>query len=113
MRTMKEAASEFLALKRIAVTGVSRKPNGHGSNTVFKRLRERGYANVWTPRAELLHYESASRGPDDSPAKRRRHRLEQALMLARWNKVLRRDPAYNPQLALDGPGFQLAYPPRR
>ncbi|WP_462114342.1 glycosyltransferase family 2 protein [Lysobacter xanthus] len=77
------------------------------------RLRERGYANVWTPRAELLHYESASRGPDDSPAKRRRHRLEQALMLARWNKVLRRDPAYNPQLALDGPGFQLAYPPRR
>jgi predicted CoA-binding protein len=40
---MKAAASEFLALKRIAVTGVSRKPNGHGSNTVFKRLRERGY----------------------------------------------------------------------
>jgi predicted CoA-binding protein len=40
---MKEAASEFLAHKRIAVTGVSRKPKGHGSNTVFKRLRERGY----------------------------------------------------------------------
>ena len=43
MPTMKEAAAEFLAHKRIAVTGVSRKPRGHGSNTVFKRLRDRGY----------------------------------------------------------------------
>lgn len=43
MPAMKEAASEFLAHKRIAVTGVSRKPRGHGSNTVFKRLRDRGY----------------------------------------------------------------------
>jgi uncharacterized protein len=43
MQTMKEAASAFLANKRIAVTGVSRKPKDHGSNTVFKRLRDRGY----------------------------------------------------------------------
>jgi len=43
MPTMKEAAAEFLAQKRIAVTGVSRKPKEHGSNTVFKRLRDRGY----------------------------------------------------------------------
>jgi predicted CoA-binding protein len=41
--TVKEAASEFLANKRIAVTGVSRKAQGHGSNTVYKRLRDRGY----------------------------------------------------------------------
>ena len=43
MSTMKEAASEFLASRRIAVTGVSRTPQGHGANTVFKRLRDRGY----------------------------------------------------------------------
>ena len=43
MPTMKEAASEFLANKRIAVTGVSRRPKEHGSNTVYKRLRDRGY----------------------------------------------------------------------
>ena len=43
MPTMKEAASEFLSHKRIAITGVSRKPKGHGSNAVFKRLRDRGY----------------------------------------------------------------------
>jgi predicted CoA-binding protein len=43
MQTMKEAASEFLAKKRIAVTGVSRKPKEHGANSVYKRLRDRGY----------------------------------------------------------------------
>jgi predicted CoA-binding protein len=43
MTAIKEAASEFLAGKRVAVTGVSREPKGHGSNVVYKRLRERGY----------------------------------------------------------------------
>ena len=43
MLTMNEAASAFLAKKRIAVTGVSRNPQGHGSNVVYQRLRERGY----------------------------------------------------------------------
>ena len=43
MQEIREAASEFLAHKRIAVTGVSREPKSHGSNTVYKRLRERGY----------------------------------------------------------------------
>ena len=42
-KPIKEAASEFLANKRIAVTGVSRNPQGHGSNVVYQRLRERGY----------------------------------------------------------------------
>jgi uncharacterized protein len=43
MQTIAEAASEFLAHKRVAVTGVSRQPKSHGSNTIYKRLRERGY----------------------------------------------------------------------
>jgi predicted CoA-binding protein len=42
-RSIAEAASEFLASRRIAVTGVSRQPQGHGSNVVYQRLRERGY----------------------------------------------------------------------
>jgi len=46
MPTIKDAASEFLANKRVAVTGVSREPKGHGSNVVYKRLRERGYEVV-------------------------------------------------------------------
>jgi uncharacterized protein len=43
MPTIKDAASEFLANKRVAVTGVSREPKGHGSNVVYNRLRERGF----------------------------------------------------------------------
>src|SRR5262245_34430266 len=43
MQDISEAASAFLAKKRVAVTGVSRAPKQHGSNTVYKRLRERGY----------------------------------------------------------------------
>lgn len=43
MATLVEAATEFLSHKRVAVTGVSRKPKDHGSNTVYKRLRDRGY----------------------------------------------------------------------
>ena len=43
MQTITEAAAEFLAKKRVAVTGVSRTPKTHGSNTVYRRLRERGY----------------------------------------------------------------------
>jgi uncharacterized protein len=43
MQRIKEAASEFLTHKRVAVTGVSREPKEHGSNVVYKRLRDRGY----------------------------------------------------------------------
>src|SRR5262245_38707254 len=43
MLTVKEAAREFLARKRVAVTGVSRTPEGHGGSVVYQRLRERGY----------------------------------------------------------------------
>jgi predicted CoA-binding protein len=44
MPTFGQAATEFLALRRIAVTGVSRRPQDHGANVVYRRLRERGYA---------------------------------------------------------------------
>jgi uncharacterized protein len=43
MQSVDEAASAFLAKKRVAVTGVSRTPKTHGSNNVYRRLRERGY----------------------------------------------------------------------
>ena len=43
MVTIKEAATEFLSHKRVAVTGVSRNPEGHGGNIVYQRLKDRGY----------------------------------------------------------------------
>ena len=41
--TIKDATATFLSHKRVAVTGVSRTPGSHGSNVVYKRLRDRGY----------------------------------------------------------------------
>jgi predicted CoA-binding protein len=43
MQSITEAAAAFLACRRVAVTGVSRTPKTHGSNNVYRRLRERGY----------------------------------------------------------------------
>ena len=43
MTKIKDAATEFLAHKRVAVTGVSRDAGSHGSNVVYQRLRDRGY----------------------------------------------------------------------
>ena len=42
--SLQAATEDFLAQKRIAVTGVSQKPAGHGSNAVYQRLRKRGYS---------------------------------------------------------------------
>jgi predicted CoA-binding protein len=43
MTSIADAASTFLANRRVAVTGVSRHPENHGSNAVYRRLRDRGY----------------------------------------------------------------------
>lgn len=43
MIDIRQAADEFLANRRIAVTGVSRTPASHGANIVYQRLRDRGY----------------------------------------------------------------------
>lgn len=76
------------------------------------RLRQFGYINIWTPFAELYHWESASRGADDTPEKRERFRKEVDFMVQRWSQQLISDPYYNPNLALSGEPFGLAFPPR-
>jgi predicted CoA-binding protein len=60
MTPIKQAATAFLNNKRVAVTGVSRTPGSHGSNVVYKRLRERGY-NVFAvnPNADRVEDDPA------------------------------------------------------
>lgn len=68
-----DAASEFLANKRIAVTGVSRTAAGHGSNVVYQRLRQRGYEvsrSIRTPPQSRVT--SPTRASEQSPAVSRR-----------------------------------------
>ena len=73
MATMKEAASAFLANKRFAVTGVSRTPKEHGANTVFKRLRDRGY-DVFAVNPNTDEVEGAPSYHDLQSIPRRRRR---------------------------------------
>jgi O-antigen biosynthesis protein len=66
-----------------------------------------GYRNVWTPHAEFYHFESATRGADLTPEKRKRFLGEIDVMLKRWGAVLKRDPHYNQNLARVGSGYSL------
>jgi len=76
------------------------------------KLREAGYHNVWTPYAELYHYESATRGHEDSPEKRIRFAKEVLYMKQHWENLLLNDPGYNPNLTLDRSDFSLSDTPR-
>ena len=72
------------------------------------RLREKGYLNVFTPFAELYHYESISRGLDDKGANFERYNKESELFRTKWAEVLEKgDPYYNPNFSLDRSDFSL------
>ena len=60
---IKDAATEFLQQKRIAVTGVSGHPEGHGSNAVYTRLRDRGYT-VFAVNPNVAEAEGDTTYPD-------------------------------------------------
>ena len=66
------------------------------------KLRQMGYLNVFTPFAELYHYESASRGLDDQGEKAQRYNRESEKFRKKWKDVLEKgDPYYNPNFSLD------------
>jgi len=72
------------------------------------RLRQRGLLNVFTPFAELYHFESKSRGLDDQDEKARRYEEESARFRQKWKDVLEAgDPYYNPNFSLDRSDFSL------
>lgn len=72
------------------------------------RIRKAGYRIVWTPFAELYHYESKSRGLEDTPEKRERFQGEVLRFQERWGKELAAgDPYYSPNLTLDREDFSL------
>lgn len=74
------------------------------------KVGAQGYLTVWTPHVLLLHEGSVSQTQTDRAsfaAKLKRFRSEQHGMLSQWLPMLANDPAYNPNLSLDGDGFDL------
>jgi GT2 family glycosyltransferase len=71
------------------------------------KIREAGYRILWTPFAKLVHHESKSRGPEDTPEKRARFQAETAVMQERWGALLRADPYYNINLSRISAHYRL------
>lgn len=72
------------------------------------RVRKAGYLIVFTPFAELYHYESKSRGLEDTPEKRERFVGEVTRFQTRWAKELQEgDPYYNPNFSLNKEDFSV------
>lgn len=83
-------------------------PNAYSDVDFCLRCSENGYRSVFTPFAQLTHEQSASRGPENSPA------FDDAVsyMKKRWGDKIARDPYYNPNLSLEHENFTLSFPPR-
>lgn len=72
------------------------------------KLRKEGYLIVYNPYAELYHYESKSRGLEDTPEKVARFNKEIATFEKKWPEILENgDPYYNPNLTLKSQDFSL------
>ncbi len=70
------------------------------------KVRQAGYLVVWTPYAEAYHYESKSRGYEDTPEKQMRFKGEIERFQAKWKDILQTgDPYYNPNLTLERGDF--------
>ena len=66
------------------------------------KVREKGYLIVYNPYVEFIHYESKSRGQEDTPEKIRRFQGEIDTFEKRWGDFLDEgDPYYNINLSLD------------
>jgi glycosyltransferase involved in cell wall biosynthesis len=77
------------------------------------KILDLGLQIVWTPYANLIHHESASRGYQRTRKDQLLFNREADYMQRRWGPRLLCDPFYSPNLSLHLPGFELAFPPRR
>lgn len=72
------------------------------------KVRQKGYLIVYNPYAELYHYESKSRGLEDTPEKLERFHNEIRIFETRWPEIMKNgDPYYNPNLSLETQDFSL------
>jgi GT2 family glycosyltransferase len=70
-------------------------------------LMKKGYRNVYTPYAQLYHFESVSRENDKLAPEGLRFSQEKEFMQKKWGELINNDPYYNPNLTLDREDFSL------
>ncbi|MFY7838716.1 MAG: glycosyltransferase family 2 protein [Lacibacter sp.] len=77
------------------------------------KIHEMGYINVWTPFAELYHYESITRGSDFDEKNIERFKKEHSYMLKKWHHYATHDPYFNANLLPDTLTVKYAFPPKK
>jgi O-antigen biosynthesis protein len=71
------------------------------------KLISHGFRNVYLPHVVLYHYESKSRGYEDTPVKKARFAQEINYMRQKWSQICDRDPCYNPNLTKNHEDYRL------
>jgi glycosyltransferase involved in cell wall biosynthesis len=71
------------------------------------KLLMQGRYNILLPEVQLYHYESKSRGYEDTPEKIARFKHEESWMKERWGELLESDPFYNPNLTLEAMDYRV------
>jgi hypothetical protein len=70
-------------------------------------LIDKGYRNIYLPHVKLYHYESKSRGFDDTIEKQKRFNQEIEFMMVRWGGYIANDPCYSPHLSKKYENFSV------
>jgi GT2 family glycosyltransferase len=86
---------------------------GYNDIDLCMRLGDLGYRTIWTPMAELFHFEGMSRGYDDTPEKRELASRELAHFSRRWGYLIQSDPFRNVNLDYHWDRITLSNPPAR
>jgi len=71
------------------------------------KIKSKGYNNICLPHVKLYHFESKSRGYEDTPEKQRRFQQEIEKMQSRWSELFANDPCYSPNLTRDREDYSL------
>jgi GT2 family glycosyltransferase len=71
------------------------------------KMIEKGYRNIYLPHVILYHYESKTRGYEDTPEKEARRQKEANILKSRWLKFLQNDPCYNPHLTKNREDYSI------
>jgi len=71
---------------------------GYNDVDLCLKMMAKGYYNIYVPHVSVYHYESKSRGYEDTPEKKERLSKESKIIESRWSQFIENDPCYSPHL---------------
>jgi GT2 family glycosyltransferase len=71
------------------------------------KMIDKGYKNIYLPHVVLYHYESKSRGYENTPEKISRINQEAKYLRSKWSKIIDHDPCYSPHLTREYEDYSI------